>query len=146
MDGNFGIFGINEHLTITDGAAFVRGLNGFGAGQDRTDDRITDDSPLLEEENSVLHPAIDTQTPHVQRKKPLAAPSSPGSCRRSTCRSWGSSGSRGRDAGSRRSRSEGLFSAPPHLSPGSRQTPRPPPPPPWSRTHRSLAHGSVGRN
>lgn len=38
---------INERLTITDRAALVLRLNGSGAGQDRTDDWITDDSPLL---------------------------------------------------------------------------------------------------
>lgn len=37
----------NERLTITDRAALVLRLNGSGAGQDRADDRITDDSPLL---------------------------------------------------------------------------------------------------
>lgn len=38
---------INERLTITDRAALVLRLNGSGAGHGRTDDRITDDSPLL---------------------------------------------------------------------------------------------------
>lgn len=73
VDGKSGVFGINEYLTITDWAALVRGLNGFGAGQDRTDDRITDDSPLLEEESLDLHSAINTQTPPVQTKELLAA-------------------------------------------------------------------------
>lgn len=145
VDGKSGIFRINGYLTITDWAALVWGLNGVGAGQDRTDDRIADDGPLLQEESLVLHSGINTQTPHVQTQELLAPLSLPGSYRRNTCRSLESSGSRERDAGSRRNRSAGLFSAPPCLSRGSRQTPHPRPPPPWSRTHRSLAHGSVGK-
>lgn len=43
---------MNGYLTVTDWAALVRGLQGFGAGQDGTDDRITDDGPLLEEDTA----------------------------------------------------------------------------------------------
>lgn len=44
-----------ECLTITDWAALVLRLSGSGAGQDRTDDRIADDSPLLQGRSSDLH-------------------------------------------------------------------------------------------
>lgn len=52
LDGKFGSFGMNERLTVTHWAALVRGLNGSGAAQDGTDERITDDRPLLEGESS----------------------------------------------------------------------------------------------
>lgn len=45
----------SERLTITDRAALVLRLDGSGAGQDGTDDRIADDGPLLQERSSVLH-------------------------------------------------------------------------------------------
>lgn len=59
---------MSQYLTVTDWAALVRGLGGFGAAQDRTDERITDDGPLLEEEVLVLRPGVNAQTPHVQNE------------------------------------------------------------------------------
>lgn len=67
---------LNEDPTITDGAALVRGLDGPGAGQDGTDERVADDGPLLWGQSSVLHAGIGTRTPrapHARRRRYLAA-------------------------------------------------------------------------
>lgn len=112
------VLGMCVYLTVTNWAALALRLNGFGTGQDRTDDWITDHGSLLQrntrrEESFISHTVFK---PYMHCQRPILFPflaktlksslcfSLPGSCRRSTYRNLESSGSREHDTGSQRSR------------------------------------------